>query len=79
MLYIMVLLVLLQQFILSDKSKINDAISEIKKIEDIEVVLTNEVACAQYDLPQDRMGDIICMSSKYMTIGSSEKAHDLTN
>ena len=63
---------------LSDKSKINDAIEEINKIEDIEVVLTNEEGCAQYDLPTDRMGDIICMSSQNSTIGSAEKAHDLS-
>ena len=63
---------------LSDKSKINDAIEEINKIEDIEVVLTNKEGCAQYDLPTDRMGDIICMSSKNSTIGSAEKAHDLS-
>ena len=44
---------------LSDKSKINDAIEEINKIEDIEVVLTNKEGCAQYDLPTDSMGDII--------------------
>jgi len=61
-----------------DKSKIHDAIAEIKKLEDIEVVLTNEEACNQYDLPRDRMGDIICMSSKNSTIGSAEKAHDLS-
>ena len=63
---------------LSDKSKINDAIEEINKIEDIEVVLTNKEGCAQYDLPIDRMGDIICMSSQNSTIGSAEKAHDLS-
>ena len=63
---------------LSDKSKINDAIEQINKIEDIEVVLTNKEGCAQYDLPTDRMGDIICMSSKNSTIGSAEKAHDLS-
>jgi phosphonoacetate hydrolase len=63
---------------LSDKSKINDAIEEINKIEDIEVVLTNKEGCAQYDLPTDRMGDIICMSSQNSTIGSAEKAHDLS-
>ena len=63
---------------LSDKSKINDAIQEINKIEDIEVVLTNKEGCAQYDLPTDRMGDIICMSSQNSTIGSAEKAHDLS-
>ena len=63
---------------LSDKSKINDAIEEINKLEDIEVVLTNKEGCAQYDLPTDRMGDIICMSSQNSTIGSAEKAHDLS-
>ena len=63
---------------LSDKSKINDAFEEINKIEDIEVVLTNKEGCAQYDLPTDRMGDIICMSSQNSTIGSAEKAHDLS-
>ena len=63
---------------LSDKSKINDAIEQINKIEDIEVVLTNKEGCAQYDLPTDRMGDIICMSSQNSTIGSAEKAHDLS-
>ena len=64
---------------LSDKSRVNHAISEIKKFDDIEIVLTNDVACEKYHLPHDRMGDIVCMSSKYMTIGSSETAHDFTN
>ena len=63
---------------LKDKSKIDEAMEEIKKIQEIEVVVTNEVGCKDYDLPNDRMGDIICMTSKYMTIGSSERAHDLS-
>ncbi|GIT57238.1 MAG: hypothetical protein Ct9H300mP18_06670 [Candidatus Neomarinimicrobiota bacterium] len=44
-------------------------IVEIKKIKDIEVVLKKEEAFLRYNLPKDRMGDIICMSSEYMTIG----------
>ena len=63
---------------LKDKTKIDEAMEVIKKIQDIEVVVTNEVGCKEYDLPRDRMGDIICMSSQYMTIGSSESAHDLS-
>ena len=63
---------------LKDKSKIDEAMEEIQKIQEIEVVVTNEVGCKDYDLPNDRMGDIICMTSKYMTIGSSESAHDLS-
>ena len=63
---------------LKDKSKIDEAMEEIQKIQEIEVVVTNEVGCKDYDLPNDRMGDIICMTAKYMTIGSSERAHDLS-
>ena len=63
---------------LKDKSKIDEAMEEIKKIQEIEIVVTNKVGCKDYDLPNDRMGDIICMTSKYMTIGSSERAHDLS-
>ena len=40
--------------------------------------MTNKIGCMEYDLPRDRMGDIICMSSKNMTIGSAESAHDLS-
>ena len=64
---------------LEDKSKVNEAMEEIKKIKEIEVVVSNEAGCEEYDLPKDRMGDIICMSSQYMTIGSSESSHDLSN
>ena len=31
-----------------------------------------------YNLPEDRTGDIICMSSEFMTIGSSKDKHDLS-
>ena len=53
-------------------------IAEIKQIKDIEVVLNKEEACSRYNLPKDRMGDIICMSSEYMTIGSSMENHNLS-
>ena len=63
---------------LDNKEDLNDVISEIKKIKDIEVVLNKEQACSKYNLPNDRMGDVICMSSEYMTIGSSKNKHNLS-
>ena len=51
---------------------------EIKKIKEIKVVVSNEAGCEAYDLPKDSMGDIICMSSEYMTIGSSKEKHNLS-
>ena len=63
---------------LEDKNDLDSVMSEIKKINDIEVVINKQEGCAQYNLPEDRMGDIICMSSEYMTIGSSKDKHNLS-
>ncbi len=63
---------------LKDKSKLDTVINAIKEIKDIEVVLTKDEGCSAYNLPLDRMGDIICMSSEFMTIGSSENKHNLS-
>ena len=63
---------------LEDKSKVNSVIEAIKEIKDIEVVLNKEEGCSTYNLPPDRTGDIICMSSEFMTIGSSEEKHNLS-
>jgi len=63
---------------LEDKSKVETVVDAIKEIKDIEVVLTKDEGCSTYNLPPDRMGDIICMSSEFMTIGSSEDKHNLS-
>ena len=58
---------------------ISDVIEEIKKIPQIDEVLNKLDACKIYHLPEDRTGDIICMSSESFTIGSSESKHDLSS
>ena len=63
---------------LENKGDVEAVIKEIKTIKDIEVVLSKKEACAIYNLPEDRTGDIICMSSEFMTIGSSKEKHDLS-
>ena len=63
---------------LKDKDNVDLVINEIKKIKEIEVVLNKDDACKTYNLPKDRTGDIICMSSEFMTIGSSKDKHDLS-
>jgi phosphonoacetate hydrolase len=63
---------------LENKDDVESVIKEIKTIKDIEVVLNKKEACATYNLPEDRTGDIICMSSEFMTIGSSKAKHDLS-
>ena len=61
-----------------NKNDVDAVIKEIKTIKEIEVVLNKSEGCKIYNLPEDRTGDIICMSSEFMTIGSSKDKHDLS-
>ena len=62
-----------------NQSIIENVVAEIKKIPAIEEVLNKQDACKTYHLPEDRSGDIICMSSESYTIGSSIDKHDLSS
>ncbi|MDQ6433493.1 phosphonoacetate hydrolase [Mesorhizobium sp. LHD-90] len=46
-------------------------------IEGLDVVLDRETACVRFELPADRIGDIVIVSSENKTIGTSEHRHDL--
>ena len=62
-----------------NQSIIENVVAEIKKIPAIEEVLNKQDACKTYHLPEDRSGDIVCMSSESYTIGSSIDKHDLSS
>lgn len=55
----------------------SDVIAKLLDIDGIEVVLNKADACAQYDLPADRIGDLVIISGENMTVGTSEHRHDL--
>ncbi|MFU0504387.1 phosphonoacetate hydrolase [Pseudaminobacter sp. NGMCC 1.201702] len=46
-------------------------------IDGIDVVIDNATACERFELPNDRIGDIVLVSSENKTIGTSEHRHDL--
>lgn len=50
----------------------------ISQMEGIEVVLSNSEACARFELPPDRVGDLVVVSSKHVVLGSSASKHDLS-
>ena len=51
--------------------------ARLEKIAGIDVVLGREEACARFELPEDRIGDIVLVSSENKTLGTSEHRHDL--
>ncbi|TPL54475.1 phosphonoacetate hydrolase [Mesorhizobium sp. B2-4-6] len=50
---------------------------KLRKVEDIILVLGRDEGCARFELPEDRMGDIILISGENKTIGTSEHRHNL--
>jgi len=62
-----------------NQSLISNVVAEIQKVPEIEEVMNKQEACSAYHLPEDRSGDIICMSSESFTIGSSKSKHDLSS
>ena len=54
-----------------------DIMAKLRKVEGITLVLGREEGCARFELPEDRMGDIIMISGENKTIGTSEHRHNL--
>jgi len=54
-----------------------EIVRRLGAINGITVVLGREEACARFELPPDRIGDIVIVSGENMTLGTSEHRHDL--
>ncbi len=54
-----------------------DIIARLAARPELLEVITREEAVSRYDLPADRIGDIVMISTENMTIGTSAHRHDL--
>jgi phosphonoacetate hydrolase len=55
-----------------------EAGSRIAAIPGIDLVLTRSEACARFELPSDRVGDLVIVSERLTVIGTSQGRHDLS-
>jgi phosphonoacetate hydrolase len=55
-----------------------DALKRLRGLEGIEAALTRSEACARFELPEDRMGDIVVVSTRHKVLGTSRSRHDLS-
>ncbi|QIL83026.1 phosphonoacetate hydrolase [Diaphorobacter sp. HDW4A] len=53
-------------------------ISRLRELPGIELALTREEAAKQFELPEDRIGDIVIVSEKNTVVGTSKSRHDLS-
>ncbi len=54
-----------------------DIVARLAALPQMLLVLGREEACARFELPADRIGDIVMVSTEHMTIGTSAHRHDL--
>ena len=62
---------------LPQSSDHHDIIRRLTALPEMLSVLSKEEAVAKFDLPADRIGDIVMVSTENMTIGTSAHRHDL--
>ena len=53
-------------------------IDRLLKLDGIDVVLNKQEAAARFDLPPDRIGDLVIISTENKVLGTSQDRHDLT-
>jgi phosphonoacetate hydrolase len=50
----------------------------LRAVEGVEVAISQAEACARFDLPPDRIGDIVVISTVHKVLGTSREKHDLS-
>ena len=55
-----------------------DLLSRLRKIEGVALAITQREACERFELPADRIGDLVVTSTRHMTLGTAPEKHDFS-
>jgi phosphonoacetate hydrolase len=62
----------------ADADKWAEIVGLLRELDGIDLVLDAAEACARFELPADRIGDVVALSSRHKVIGTSKARHDLS-
>ncbi len=63
---------------LSDGVNRGELLERLEAMDGIEIALDRTAGCTRFELPEDRVGDIIVVSGKNKVLGTSASRHDLS-
>jgi phosphonoacetate hydrolase len=63
---------------LEDPTHAEEIATRISEVDGVDAALTREVACERFDLPSDRVGELIVISSAEAVLGKTPRDHDLS-
>jgi phosphonoacetate hydrolase len=53
-------------------------VNQLQQLRGMELVLARDAAARRFELPPDRIGDIVCVSERFTVMGTSASKHDLS-
>jgi phosphonoacetate hydrolase len=59
-------------------ANVDELIARLKDTPGVELAMTRKAACERFELPTDRVGDIVVISSRHKVLGTSRDRHDLS-
>jgi phosphonoacetate hydrolase len=59
-------------------SDVAGLLAQLRAIEGVDLALTRSEACERFELPPDRIGDIVVTSTRQKVLGTSPEKHDLS-
>ncbi len=63
---------------LPTNTAVEEVIAELLKLDGILSILNRQDACKEYELPEDRIGDLVIISDRHKVLGTKESEHDLS-
>ncbi|HVY00837.1 MAG TPA: phosphonoacetate hydrolase [Pseudorhodoplanes sp.] len=63
---------------LPGNTRVEDILGKLSEVKGVELALTRAEACARFELPQDRIGDVVVISTVHKVLGTSPERHDLS-
>ncbi|MES2632544.1 MAG: phosphonoacetate hydrolase [Pseudomonadota bacterium] len=63
---------------LPEGMEVAPVVAKLQALKGMEVVLDRAAAAERFELPADRIGDIVCVSERFTVIGTSASRHDLS-
>jgi phosphonoacetate hydrolase len=61
-----------------DGSELGALLDRLRRIEGVELACSKAEACERFELPPDRIGDIVVISTKHKVLGTAPEKHDLS-
>jgi phosphonoacetate hydrolase len=53
-------------------------LERLRKVDGVELALGKAEACARFELPEDRVGDVVVISTRHKALGTAPERHDLS-